>query len=245
MNNTTTKTPLINLRDNSKRSKNIIIAFWVLIGLQLVAIVSGYLQLELLQVAENGGYYTDEEATLNDLREGIVGITQFVCIVIVGVLFIMWFRRAYVNAGSISDRKLKHDDSWAIWGFVIPIISLWYPYNFASEINEKMDRFLKNAKSGYIPTEIGWAIGLWWALYIISSVVSNIAFRLVLKEDTIEGLVTATQAYIFSDLFDIIAALVTIMMIIKMSEKEKIVKETVIELNKKNTLLSLAAREEE
>lgn len=235
----------IKLHDNTQRSKNVIIAFWVLIGLQLVAVVSGYLQLELLQVAENGGYYTDEQATANDLRQGIVGMVQTVSIIVVSVLFIMWFRRAYVNAGFISDRKLNYDDSWAIWGFVIPIISLWYPYNFATEIDEKIDRFLKSVKQGFVPKAIGWVIGLWWALYIIKSVAANIAFRLVLREDTLEELVTSTQVYIFSDLFDIIAALVTVMMIIKMSEKEALVKETVIALNKKNALLAQAISKEE
>lgn len=245
MNKPDNYTPSITIRDNEQRSKNLVIAFWVLMGINLIAMVSGYLQLELLQVAENGGYYTDDEANTNDLRQGVIGIVQTISLIVLGVLFIMWFRRAYVNAGSISDRKLKHDDSWTIWGFVVPIISLWYPYSIATEINEKMDRFLVTNKKGDIPATIGWVIGLWWTFYIIKNVVANIAFRLILKEDTISELITSSQVYIFSDLFDILAALVTVMMILKMSEKEKTVKKAVAEINKKNALIEVASIEEE
>lgn len=240
VNNTT---PII-IRDNEQRAKNVIIAFWVLMVVNLIAVVSGYLQVELLQVAENGGYYTDNEASVNDLREDIIRMVQSINLILLAVLFIMWFRRAYVNAGSISDRKLNHDDSWAIWGFVVPIISWWYPYIYAAEINEKMDRFLKGAKTNYIPISIGWAIGLWWAFYLISNVIINFTI-LSLNEDTIEELITATEVYIFSDLFDILAALVTVIMILKMSEKEKIVKETVAEINKTNAIIKSNTTEEE
>ncbi len=140
---TTNYTPPIRLVDNEQRAKNTIITFWVLIGIGLIALVSGYLELELLEKISAGGNYTDEQLESNDLRQGVIGIAQVTATIILAFLFIMWFRRGYANAGRVSDRKLKHDDSWALWGFIVPIISLWYPYTIASELNEKMDRFLR------------------------------------------------------------------------------------------------------
>ncbi len=238
MQTNTNYTAPIRLTDNEQRAKNTIITFWVLIGITLIALVSGYMELELLQKIDAGGNYTDEQLDSNDLRQGIIGIAQVITTIILAFLFIMWFRRAYVNAGLISDRKLEHNDSWAIWGFIVPIISLWYPYTIASEIDEKMNRFLRLNRTRYTPTAIGWTIGLWWTFYIIKNVIGRLVFKFAMKDDTIEDFISGTQITLASDFFDILAALVTIMMIIKMSEKEKEVKITVHKINTDNALMA-------
>ena len=102
-----------------------------------------------------------------------------------------------------------------------------------------MDRFLKQNSSGVLTNSIGWIIGLWWAFYLAQGVIGQILFKLVFKDETIEDFITASQITIFSDLFDIIAALVTIFMIMKISDKEKVVKKVVQQVNKKNALNAL------
>lgn len=239
METTANYNPPIYLKDNEQRAKNVIITFWVLIVISVFAVVSGYFELELLQIIEKGGNYTDAQIESNDARQGVIGIVQTITTIILAVLFIMWFRRAYVNAGAVADRRLEREDWWAVWGFFIPIIYLWYPYSIASEINDKMDRFLKQNSSGVLTNSIGWIIGLWWAFYLAQGVIGQILFKLVFKDETIEDFITASQITIFSDLFDIIAALVTIFMIMKISDKEKVVKKVVQQVNKKNALNAL------
>ncbi len=232
----TNYTAPIRLTDNEQRAKNTIITFWILIGITLIALVSGYMQLELLERMNAGGNYTDEQLDSNDLRQDIIYISQKVVTLILAFLFIMWFRRSYVNAGRISDLRLNHEDSWAIWSFVIPIISWWYPYTMATEIDEKMNRFLNLTKPGYLPAAIGWFIGIWWAFFILRNI-ANLILNYI-EEETIDELIVATRAFLIADVLDILAALVTIMMIIKMSEKEKEVKITVHKINTDNALMA-------
>jgi len=84
---------MIELSDNTQRARNIIICLWCELGINLVSLISNYMELSLLQT----GGYSLEEAERNDLRQQIINITQFAVYITTAVFFILWFRRAYGN----------------------------------------------------------------------------------------------------------------------------------------------------
>ena len=99
-----------NLRPNEQRAKNAILLIWIVFAIEIVNLLSSYMQYDLLQTIANGGIVSDETIESNDTREVVVGIIYFIAYLISGITFIMWFRRAYFNlhqkVSSLSFRRL-------------------------------------------------------------------------------------------------------------------------------------------
>src|SRR5690554_7483141 len=100
-----------NLRPNEQRAKNAIILIWIVLALEIVNLISSYMQYDLLQTIANGGLVSDGAAEANDTREQICGIIYFVTYLISGIMFIMRFRRAYFNLHQ-KVTYLAHSDAW-------------------------------------------------------------------------------------------------------------------------------------
>jgi uncharacterized membrane protein len=202
-----------NLRPNEQRAKNAIILIWIVLALEIVNLISSYMQYDLLQTIANGGFVSDGAAEANDTREQICGIIYFVTYLISGIMFIMWFRRAYFNLHQ-KVTYLAHSDAWAAGSWFVPIINLYRPYRIMKEIYiETKELFAKKGLSDKINYSTGY-LGWWWTLWIISAFVGQFVFRLAFKSaDTIENLLTITVAQIILGIFGIPLALITIKVI--------------------------------
>ncbi|WP_299895252.1 DUF4328 domain-containing protein [uncultured Aquimarina sp.] len=218
-------TPL-EIWDNSKRAKNLLIVFWILTGLTIVGIISGYMELNLLQRAQIGQYIDPSEATSNDLRQGILGIIQTGIYITSIVLFLNWFRRAYGNLHRLGITYLKHKESMAVWTWFIPIISFFRPVQIMSEIWTETQEKIKKFDASYIKKNGGLIIGLWWTLFILSNFIGRYVLKTAFKQDTIEQLIEGTQAILLSDAMQIPEALLVILIVVKLSKMEaKLAKE--------------------
>ena len=93
-----------NLKPNGQRAKYVITLIWIVLALEIVSLISGYFQYDLLQTAANGGEISAETATANDTREQIIGIVYLIAYIISAVTFIQWFRRAFVTCISNQHR---------------------------------------------------------------------------------------------------------------------------------------------
>jgi hypothetical protein len=221
------KTETIELKDNSNRAKLVINVFWGICILNIIAVISGYFEYELLERIRDGITYSEQEAESNDLRQGIIGLLQSGLYITSIVLFLNWFRRAYGNLHRIGIRTLEHSETMAVWSFFIPIISLYRPYKIAKEIAVET----RNKVTEIIPdnkTKLNLSIlGFWWALFLITNYIGQFAFKSILKSDTIEQMITSTQAYMVSDFMDIPAAIVTLLMIKHISRYESLLFENI------------------
>ncbi len=216
------QTEKIELKDNSKRAKLAINVFWGICILNIIAVISGYFEFELLERIRDGVTYSEQEAEANDLRQGIVGLFQSGLYITSVVLFLNWFRRAYGNLHRIGIKTLEHSETMAVWSFFIPIISLYRPYKIAKEIaietRNKLTEIIPDIK-----TKLNLSIlGFWWALFLITNYIGQFAFKSILKSDTIEQMITSTQAYMVSDFMDIPAAIITLIMIKNISRYESL-----------------------
>ena len=117
---------------------------------------------------------------------------------------------------------MKFSKSMAGWGFIIPIMSLYVPYQIAKEITEKQQNVLRRIVPGYKSIVSLTIVGVWWTAFIINNVIENIAFRSVFKTDTLDELLVSTKAYIVTDFIDIIAAIITIALVQQISKEESI-----------------------
>ncbi|MDD5700742.1 MAG: DUF4328 domain-containing protein [Dehalococcoidales bacterium] len=200
--------------------------FVILAILDIVAVISGYAQADLLHRAMNGGIITQSEAAANDTRQAVIGFSQTALFIISGIVFLVWIHRAYKNLTSFNAFGLRFTPGWAVGWFFVPIMSLFRPYEVVSEIwkvsNSGLDEAtpLKSTSSSII----GW----WWAFFLISNILSQIALRIVLKGETASELLTSTYFYIVSDAIDVVGIIITIIMVKNINQIQEIKNRQVI-----------------
>ncbi len=208
------------LKENSKRARIAVIIFAAVCVLNIFAVVSGLMEYELLERIRMDEFVTEEQANANDLRQAIIGLLQSVAYIMSIIFFLNWFRRAYGNLHRLGIDYLNYKQSMAVWSFFIPFINLYRPYKIMKEIwIETQEQIEKLAPEFHI-NKSTLLVGIWWTLFLISNYVGQFAFRSIFREDTLQDLINSTMAYMVSDFIDIPAALVTLLLILRISKYE-------------------------
>ncbi len=210
--------PKETIRPNATRAKNAELFIWVVLVVGFASFISSWMQYDLLTTVQNGGGYTDDELTWNDLREFAISILHIIIYITSGVVFIMWFRRAYFNLGL--RMRVNHDDGWAAGGWFVPIISLYRPYQMIKEIDEGTSVLIEK-RSAHPEKENGGLIGIWWALWIISGILGQISFRKSLNANGLEELMDSTLLNMLAFTPDIPMAILAVLLVRKIAEKEE------------------------
>lgn len=173
------------LNPNDQRGQYARIAILIVLLIILGSLVSDYMQFQLIRAFENGAHFEQEALKSNDNRQLFFVIVQFVSWVIAGIFFLQWFRRAYYNL-IMQVTYTDETDSWAIWSWFVPILSLYKPYVIFKELFDKTTEYLR-AQGEKVPNAPHLALGLWWFTLTIGRIIENIA-RVVYKGDTIDSL---------------------------------------------------------
>ncbi|OJJ17734.1 hypothetical protein BKI52_28130 [marine bacterium AO1-C] len=215
------------LRPNSQRAKNAILLIWIALVIDIISLISSYLQYDLLQSALNGASISMEAATANDSRERMIAIIEIIVAIIAAVTFIQWFRRAYYNLHQKLD-YLSHPEGWAAGAWFVPIMHLYRPYQIMVELyretKELLSKYTSTDHRFSLSTNI---IGVWWAIWIITNILGNIVFRLSLRAETADEFLRATTISMVHGVFSIPLAFLAVKVIKDYSKVEP----TLLELN--------------
>ena len=211
------------LRPNEERAKGAIMATWVLLIVEVIALISGFMQYSLLRTVAAGGVISEADAAANDIREFVVAIIAVIALVIFFITFIMWFRRAYFNLHQKS-KNLQFSEGWAAGSWFVPILNFYRPFQIMNELYTETERLLvKNrvCEKDVYPTS-SWLekdaystnyLMPWWILWIASKFVGNFVLRIGFNADTIDSLIAATIGYMIVNVLEIIFALLAIKVI--------------------------------
>ncbi len=211
----------LELRPNGKRAKILLIFIWIVLGLEVIGILSSILQYNLLQIVTNGGTITSEEAEINDLREQIIGVIYLVAYIISGITFIMWFRRAYFNLHQRLN-YLTFSEGWAAGSWFVPILNFFRPFQIMKELYVETKKYL-NKKNDTLQLDLSTKfLSLWWILWIIYGILGQIIFRLSGNAYTINELTTLTILNIIGGLVGVGLSNVTLIVINDYSKVEKL-----------------------
>jgi hypothetical protein len=69
------------------------IMLWIYVGVAIVSILSGYVEMDLLSIAQ----YSVNLAQANDIRESALWLLHGITFVVTGIAFLRWIYRANVN----------------------------------------------------------------------------------------------------------------------------------------------------
>jgi Domain of unknown function (DUF4328) len=141
----------------------------------------------------------NEAEHLDRMREA-ANVAVLLCQLLAAVVFILWFRRCYLN---LPPEERRYGTPWTVWGWFIPVVSLWRPKQLADD--------LVNSRSG---AGVSSALVLsWWILFLIAAWVDNLAVFGVFGGGSLAALRHADIASGVSNAVTIAAAVLAILVI--------------------------------
>ena len=176
--------------------------------ISVIALVSGYMEYQLLTDYSNNVYTSQAQATAdaeaNDARQGVIGIIQLVIFIVSGFLILKWIYRANYNARQLGAEDMRFTPGWSIGWYFVPIATFWKPYQAMKEIY-KASHTPDNWKDTEVPSMLPW----WWFFWIISSLMGNASFRVTMRAQKLDELIAADVLTFVSDILSIPLALLT------------------------------------
>jgi len=179
------------------------------LAVHVVSILSSFAQYSLLGLAGQTPVSQFQDlATSNDRRQQLIAVVYLVVALAVIVLFCCWIYRANCNARALGAVGMSFTPGWSVGWFFIPIASLWKPFQAMREIWKAS---IDPIRWQSLPTDplLGW----WWAGFIVSNALGQIAFRMSEGAKSAESLKSATTADIVSDAADMVATVLALMLV--------------------------------
>jgi len=170
----------VEFRPLSQRAKWAVIALVSVAVLDVVAVWADWDRYDLLGRIVNGGSYTLAEATTSDNRQSTIALLQILALIVGAIFFIRWFLEAYRNVDALGGTR-DFTEKWAGWAWFVPILSLWRPKQIANEIWRAGDPD-RPTEHPSETTPLWGVLALWWACWIASNFISQIAARMAFSQ---------------------------------------------------------------
>ncbi len=155
----------------------------------------------------------------DDLIQSL-SILHIVLFIISGIFFIIWLGGVYNNLDA-KGIKLRRSKAMTIFGWFIPIINLFYPYQILTDFDSKITRLVNRKNPAHLEQPSNF-IGTWWTLWIITEFLGRITDKL--PTDTVEQFKTEAIVEIISSALIIILAVMIIKIMKSFIRKENILR---------------------
>jgi hypothetical protein len=208
-----------NLRPNELRAKTAIIMFGIVLLVQTISLISGYIQYKLINELSLGHFVADSELDYNDSRQRVIAILYAGVLVLSLITFIRWFRRSYYNL-HLKAEVLSYSEGWAAGSWFVPFINFVRPYKIMQELHLETNNLIRSADKNLVTDDYFALINLWWTLWITTAVVGNICNRMFTNPQTIDDYMNLSIARIIPIIVDIPFSIVAMVLIIKHSASE-------------------------
>jgi hypothetical protein len=160
--------------------------YWVYADLAFAALS---LLVSVWAMGEISAYGFDESAELglmSDLPAWLANAAEFLALLGAAFCSLKWTYRVSRNAHAVAP-GMGTPPPWAIGWYFVPVASLWKPLAALVDI-WRVSRAGKAGSMTPIPAFMKW----WWGLWVASSVIVNLSFRLSLQAETTGDLHTVS-----------------------------------------------------
>ena len=185
--------------------------FGLLLVLDVAAVGSSLLEVQLLDRLAAGENVPDSQLESNDTRQMMIGMAQFALFFACAVTFIRWLYRAYGNMDPISPPHRRFETGWAIGAWFVPFLNLWRPKQI---VNDVWNSGLPASRRPPL-----W-LHLWWAGWLISNVLGRVAFPNLSEDASLAEIRQDSVNYMISDGFDV-AVLALAILTIRVTTKRQ------------------------
>ena len=210
------KEKIYKVADPAKPAKSLIVMLKIALLLSLAAVLSGINELSVLHKIKNQSYATQKamEAAANrsDAIEFGLGCLQLLLALFIIITFIRWMYRAAANNQAWGIENITQKPHWGWINFIIPIWSLFKPYEFFREIWNAVEYDKENPESWkklYAPK----CLKIWWACFIISNILGRAIFRIGKKAESVDEIINLSHICLLNEFIDIAQNMALIMLI--------------------------------
>jgi hypothetical protein len=204
-------------RPSDRAARFLLFLLLLAAAVALMAAISDLMQVRLLSRVAAGESLSQAEADANDNRQAFLGVLQLLVLLACGIAFLTWFYRSHKNLTALGATGLKYSPGWAVGGFFVPFLNLvrplqvmreiWHASVLPSPTELSSPGIFAQSASRETPGKVGW----WWGLFLVSSSLGQISFRLSLRPDPSVSLLQTTSWLTFgSDIIDLAGLLVTV-----------------------------------
>jgi len=195
-------------RDPAALTRWLKIFLCISIAITGLSIVSGLLELKLLNDMQAGTTLAPGAADSNDLRQQIIAGGRFISFIVTVVIFAIWIYRANYNARQLGATDMQFSPGWAVGWYFIPIANLWKPYQAMREI------WQASAMPGsWQQQPRGPILPLWWTFFLLSNFLGNAAFRLQLGAHTLSEHIMAGSVGVVTDAVDVVSTAIALVLV--------------------------------
>lgn len=189
--------------------------------LSLVTLGTEYLQYELATRLVARQPVPEAELAINDVRQGAVGFAHLGVAIATAIVFLMWFYRAHANLKPLGARELTYTPGNAVGYWFVPFLNLYHPVKVAQEIWRNSDPDAIRSRNDYAETPANSVlIGFWWAIWIVSGIVSYISARMIWNVTTPESLQAASAASMMAEVVSIVTALLCLAVVARIDARQ-------------------------
>ena len=212
------------VRYNTGQAKTLITIFWIVFGatiLVTVLNVSTFIQNQ----GNLGTFGFDKTYRILIIIQSIFGLLYRGIIIASIIVFLLWFSRAYANLHRMGLKYLSFNWNWTVWGFVVPVISFYRPYQIMKEVWFETQDQIKKVDPNYEINKNTFVIGSWWFLFLVSAILGGAAWIMNINA-IVRPLVTdlwrmGMHLSIAANLLNIVETLTVIFMVKKISQFER------------------------
>ncbi|MEU7433457.1 DUF4328 domain-containing protein [Streptomyces sioyaensis] len=182
------------------------------IVVDLFAVWQGNQSYELVgRLVRNAGSVSSQEIDQADSLYQVCGILQVAATVATAVVFIVWFHRARINAEVFAPEYHEKARGWAIWGWFVPVVNLWFPRRVAIDIWKASAD--ENTGSRAL---LNW----WWTLWVANLVFGRLAGQRYANAGTPEGVKGAIAGLMASDVLSVLAAVLALLFVRRLTRMQ-------------------------
>jgi hypothetical protein len=149
------------------RAVNVVFLGWiamvVLVGLfELAVIIPGFSEL-----AGQGSTDASNQRLLELANQSLaVGGIGVLVNLAAGITYLVWLYRARDNAERISTWQHRRSRAWLFWGWIVPVVNFWFPYQIVSDIRSAS---LGPAGGDNEAKPSVNLLNWWWGLYVLQT----------------------------------------------------------------------------
>lgn len=154
------------------------------IPVELWVIVTDLGYLDVVNQILDGQLVTQSEIDDADDAVTASSIVQVAAIIGTAVGFLFWFARAYYNLPRLSLGGLRFGRGWSIGSWFVPILNFFRPKAIANDIWRGSEAAAETTGriGAWKSRPVGPLLHWWWGLWIIVTVLSQVASRLFIDE---------------------------------------------------------------
>ena len=204
----------------AKLATLLVVLFGITILGHLLAAAADAALILLLHVIQAGIPVRPATASAADSFQSLTGTLQLLLLIPTGLVFLVWFYRSHKNLEFARVSPLKYPSSAAIWGFFVPIVSLFRPHQVMQEVWRGSQAL--SPPAGVVDSDPKVTPGLitsWWVLFIASGLIATIGTSL-LSSQSITTLVLGEYLLLLSDLGSALAAYFALMIVRAVAAKQ-------------------------